>query len=85
MDQNGQLNLTPFMFTLCILNTKTRKSANAWEKLYFHPDHDYVQISHTHKFSPLESLKNFHCALFSDLESFKDTFKNGGTRWNKLK
>ena len=85
IDQNGRLTLTPLNFTLGIFNSETRKKPEAWETLYFHPDHSYMSTFQKSKSKGgFESMQNLHNALSTALESFKNVCDNGGLFWNEL-
>ena len=56
LDVNSRLNLTPLNMTLGIFNIETRKKADAWETLYFHPD----KISSEKKTEGVHNVTNLH-------------------------
>ena len=86
IDRGGRLKLTPLNMSLGIYNTETRKRADAWETIYFHPDSTVVQIAHnSEKPSSLESAKNLHNALNVALQSFFDVCQDpDGIVWKGL-
>ena len=49
LDARGRLTLTPLNMTLGIFNVTTRKRQEAWETIYYHPDHSYVSPNHQKK------------------------------------
>ena len=60
VDENGTLCLTPFNMTLGIFNTETRRKANAWETIYFHPNSSHENSFQSRNPTALESLQNYH-------------------------
>ena len=68
LDVNSNLNLTPLNMTIGILNTETRRQANAWETIYFHPD----KIKSVASTTGGDNVTNLHTGLQLALKSFKD-------------
>ena len=60
VDAHGRLTLTPLNMTLGIFNTATRQRPEAWETLYFHPDHNYLSSHQSSPATPADNLQNLH-------------------------
>jgi hypothetical protein len=85
LDKNGRLTLTPLNMTLGIFNVETRKRADAWETLYFHPDTSVASKQDNTKADPVDNVKNLHNGLRAALESFKEACEQpGGIVWEGL-
>jgi len=81
LDVNSRLNLTPLNMTLGIFNIETRKKADAWETLYFHPD----KISSEKKTEGFHNVTNLHNGIKVALQSFNDLCKrNECITWDGL-
>ena len=72
LDSHGRLTLTPLNMTLGIFSTETRKSNEAWETIYFHPDLSSLTPENREKKSvPFNNLQNLHRGLEAALGSFR--------------
>jgi len=77
IDAHGRLTLTPLNMTLGIFNIATRRKPEAWETLYFHPDHNYQSAQQSRPATSAEGLQNIHNGLRVALKSFKEVCDNG--------
>ena len=68
LDVKGNLNLCPLNMTLGIFKTETRKQAQAWETLYFHPD----KISSKNKVEGVHNILNLHRGIEIALKELRD-------------
>ena len=81
LDVNSHLNLTPLNMTLGIFDIKTRKKADAWETLYFHPD----KITSEKKTEGIHNVTNLHNGIKVALQSFLDLCQsNECITWDEL-
>ena len=72
LDTNNRLTLTPLNMSLGCYNIETRKSANAWECIYFHPDSSVEALDQVGKASPVDNVTNLHTGIAAALRSFKE-------------
>ena len=77
VDAHGRLTLTPLNMTLGIFNTATRQLPQAWETIYFHPDHNFQSSHQSSTPSSADNLQNLHNGLRVALKSFKEACKIG--------
>ena len=87
LDAHGRLSLTPLNMTLGIFNVKTRRRADAWETLYFHPSSKvhYVSQCQKKRTSGVHNIQNLHNGLQAALQSFHDVCtKEDGILWDGL-
>ena len=93
IDTHGKLTLTPLNMTLGIFNTSTRKTSEAWETIYFHPDSAYLSAMQTNEIESIDNVANLHNGLRIALMSFKEqceshqnivcqNFPWAGKKWN---
>ena len=71
IDKNMQHSLTPLNMTLGIFNTATRRRAEAWETLYFHPSKDEC-LNQSSSPSGYEKAQNLHRCLDQALKSLRE-------------
>lgn len=85
LDARNRLSLTPLNMTLGIFDSATRKRADAWETIYFHPDGEHLSANHVNKAEPIENIINLHTGLRAALESFQKICNdNKGVTWDYL-
>ena len=75
----------PLNLTLGIFNTATRRRAEAWELIYFHPDQSYMATQQTTKTLPEDNIRNLHNGLQLALHSLeKEMEEENCIVWKKL-
>ena len=85
LDARNRLQLTPLNMTLGIFNSETRKRADAWETIYFHPDGEHLSANHVNKAEGIDNIINLHTGLRAALESFQELCNNpNGVTWDYL-
>ena len=85
LDVRGQLTLTPLNMTLGIFNTATRKQQEAWETIYYHPDHSHVSINHAKKTDSIHNVTNLHNGLRVALKTSKEAcLDNNSYDWHGI-
>ena len=84
-DTHSCLSLTPLNLSLGIYNIETRKKADAWECIYFHPGSSLQALNQKANTSSVDNLSNLHTGLASALSLLKEACQiTDGIEWSSI-